>query len=393
MVTDLEADLIAIRRSLHMYPELAREEIATTATVAQKLRDSGLTPRLLNCGTGLVCDVDLRAVDHRDALPGQMIALRADLDALPLVETSGAEYSSTHHGIAHACGHDVHTTVVLGAGIALAALAESSPLDAVVRLIFEPSEERLPGGAFDVVGEGWLDDVSAIVGLHCDPKIPVGVIGTRTGALTGAFDYFEVTLTGPGGHTSRPHLTVDLIAAMSKLIVALPERVNDLLDGSDEIVLVFGRAHSGDAPNVIPSEATCAATVRTHSTDVWTQCRTLVEKACADILDPTGAQWELTYHVGLPPVINDAAMTALVAEASRDVTGVVDVVEAPRSTGGDTFALYTQSVPGTYARLGTGDPKSSTTKDLHMPDFDIDEGAIAIGTEVLVRSTLRYLNQ
>jgi amidohydrolase len=196
-----EAELIHLRRHLHAHPELGREERESTALVARRLEAEGLRPRLLPTGTGLVCDVG--------AGPGPLVALRADLDALPLQDEKHVPYRSTTPGVCHACGHDVHTAMLLGAGLALAGQAERLP--GRVRLVFQPAEERVPGGALDVIAAGMLDGVAAIFALHCDPKLDVGRLGVRVGAVTAASDSIEVRLTGPGGHTARPHLTADLV--------------------------------------------------------------------------------------------------------------------------------------------------------------------------------------
>lgn len=233
-------DLIAWRRHIHANPELARQEYATTEFVAMKLTAAGLAPKVLPRGTGLICDVGPTG--------GPRIALRADMDALPLQEMTGLDFSSTVPGVSHACGHDAHTTVLLGAGLALASIPE---LPVGVRLVFQPAEEVMPGGALDVVAAGGLDGVSRIFALHCDPRLEVGKVGMRVGAITSAADTIELVLDSPGGHTSRPHLTGDLVYGLGTVITGLPGMLSRRIDPRTGTVMVWGAVSAGKAPNAI----------------------------------------------------------------------------------------------------------------------------------------------
>ncbi|MER2208124.1 MAG: amidohydrolase, partial [Rhodococcus sp. (in: high G+C Gram-positive bacteria)] len=233
-------DLVAWRRHIHANPELARREYATTEFVATRLTAAGLSPKILPGGTGLTCDI---------GPDGPRIALRADMDALPMQEATGATYSSTVPGVSHACGHDAHTTILLGAGLALATLPE---LPVGVRLIFQPAEEVMPGGALDVIAAGALDGVSRIFALHCDPRLEAGQVGMRLGAITSAADTIEVVLDSPGGHTSRPHLTTDLIYALGTVVTGLPGMLSRRIDPRTGTVMVWGAVSAGQAPNAIP---------------------------------------------------------------------------------------------------------------------------------------------
>ena len=259
-------ELITFRRELHAHPELSGEEVETTARVAERLRVAGLDPRVLPTGTGLLCDLPPAAGIANDGR-GPRVGLRADLDALAMTDETSVPYRSQIPGVAHACGHDVHTTVVLGAGLALTRLLgrEGAPAGAV-RLLFEPAEESAPGGAVDVIEAGGLTGLDWLFGLHCDPKVDVGRIGVRVGPITSAADLVTIRLHGPGGHTARPHLTVDLVALAGRLADQLPAS----LRGADpSLNLVFGALHAGDAANVIPATAVLRGTLRTPDRAAW----------------------------------------------------------------------------------------------------------------------------
>jgi amidohydrolase len=379
-------ELIAFRRELHAHPELSNEEFETTARVAERLRVAGLDPRTLPTGTGLICDLPtkLRA-------PGvPLVALRADLDALAMDDETTVPYRSQVPGVAHACGHDVHTTVVLGAGLALTRLLtlEGAPRGAV-RLLFEPAEESARGGAHDVIDAGGLLGVGALFGLHCEPKLDAGRFGVRVGPITSAADIVVLSLHGPGGHTARPQLTVDLVAVAGRLAAELPIALRAL---DPSLNLVFGALHAGDAANVIPATAQLRGTLRTPDRDAWDRAPMLLGDALDAIVGPSGATYDLRHERGVPPVVNDERVTGVLEAAAVAVLGADNVVHSEQSAGGDDFAWYAEQVPSTYARLGVHDPSSSRPhQDLHASTFDVDERAIAIGVRVLVHAALAAL--
>ncbi len=384
-----EALLVEMRRALHAHPELSGEETATTAWVEQHLRDLGLSPVRLTIGTGLVCDI---ALGGGAAGSGPVVVLRADLDALAMSDDKDVAYRSQVDGVAHACGHDVHTTVLLGAARALVALGSETASAGTVRLVFEPAEESVPGGAVDVIADGWFDGVSAVFGLHCDPKIDVGQIGCRAGALTSAADMIEVRLGGPGGHTARPELTVDIVDLLGRLVLGLQPAIDRLTGDPGGLQMVFGSVHAGDAANVIPASGSLRGTLRTRDHHTWVLAPGVFEQAVAEVLDSKGAVSEIRHRRGVPPVVNDAAATELLEAAVRDVLGDDSVVPTVQSMGGDSFAWYLERVPGSYARLGVHDPASLRPRlDLHASTFDVDERAIGYGVKVLVATALSAL--
>lgn len=367
-----EDALVQLRRTLHRRPELSRLEHRTTALIHERLTAAGLSPKVLAVGTGVACDIG-------DG-DGPLVVLRADIDALPLQDTKQVPYRSEVPGVCHACGHDVHTAVVLGAGLALAELG----LPGRVRLLFQPAEEQMPGGALDVLAEGWLDGAAAVFGLHCDPSLEVGRVGLKSGPLTAAADSVEVLLTGPGGHTSRPHNTVDLVHVLAGVATGLPAALSRLVDPRSGLALVWGHVSAGMAPNAIPREGLLRGTLRVLDMAAWQQAPELVERVVHGLVAPYGARATVSYVRGVPPVVNDAAATALLTAAVRTALGPAAGVPALQSMGGEDFAWYLEHVPGSMGRLGVRPPGSERPVDLHQPTFDVDEAAIAVGVRVLV---------
>ncbi len=374
--------LIATRRHIHSHPELSGQEFETAALVARELSLAGLRPRLLPKGNGVICDIDGRP-------DGPVIALRADIDALPLTDTKDVPFRSTVDGVCHACGHDVHTTIMLGVGMLLAQLADQGELPGRVRLIFQPAEEILPCGSLEVIEAGGLDDVAQIFALHCDPNLPVGRIGLRVGPITAAADNVTVRLTGPGGHTARPHLTVDLVDALGRLITEVPALVSRRVPANSGLLLVFGHASAGTRYNVIPSEACASGTLRVMDRDTWEMAPKVVGQVVRDVIAPTGATVDLEYLRGRPPVSNDSRAIQVLTAATAAALGPEGIAETPQSMGGEDFSWYLEYVPGALARLGVG--RSGPNVDLHRASFDPDERAIPVGIRVMVQTALRAL--
>ncbi|MFF3909058.1 amidohydrolase [Streptomyces sp. NPDC001848] len=379
----LRAELVAFRRDLHMHPELGHQEFRTTAAIKARLEQAGLTPRVLDTGTGLVCDIG----EPDGARP--MLALRADIDALPIPDTKAdCAYRSTVPDRAHACGHDVHTTVVLGAGLVLAELHREERLPRPVRLIFQAAEEVLPGGAADAIESGVLDGVGRIIAVHCDPKVDAGRIGLRHGPITSACDRLEVALDGPGGHTARPHLTTDLVLAAARVAAEVPGLVARRVDARSGLSVTWGRIESGHACNVIPQHAELSGTVRCLDLDAWRQAPDLVHAAVDEIANQYKAKPEINYVRGVPPVVNEAGATELLRDAMTARRGAHSVEDTEQSLGGEDFSWYLEQVPGAMARLGVRRPGDRVVRDLHQGDFDADEHAITVGVELFTAAAL-----
>ncbi|MCY0952927.1 amidohydrolase [Streptomyces sp. H27-S2] len=379
----LRAELIAFRRDLHMHPELGHQEFRTTAAIKARLEKAGLRPRVLKSGTGLICDVGT----WDGVRP--MLALRADIDALPIPDAkTHVAYRSTVPDRAHACGHDVHTAVVLGAGLVLADLDRQGLLPRPVRLLFQPAEEVLPGGATDAIEAGVLDGVGKIIAVHCDPRVDSGRIGLRSGAITSACDRLEVSLSGPGGHTARPHLTTDLVTAAARVAIDLPAVLSRRMDARSGMAVTWGRIEAGHACNVIPMHAELSGTVRCLDLAAWHEAPDMIHAAIDEIATMHGAKFEINQVRGVPPVVNDPAVTELLREAMGVRCGAESVEDTEQSLGGEDFSWYLEHVPGAMARLGVRTPGDTAKRDLHRGDFDVDESAIAVGVEFFTAAAL-----
>ncbi|GAA2395978.1 M20 family metallopeptidase [Streptomyces glaucosporus] len=383
----LRTELIAFRRDLHMHPELGHQEFRTTAALRARLEKAGLRPRVLPGGTGLICDIHPGGAAAGDGVR-PMLALRADIDALPIPDTKTVPYRSTVPDRAHACGHDVHTTAVLGAGLVLADLARRGLLPHSVRLLFQPAEEVLPGGATDAIEAGVLDGVGRIVAVHCDPKVEAGRIGLRAGPITSACDRLEVSLDGPGGHTARPHLTTDLVTAAAKLATEVPALLSRRVDTRTGLALTWGRLEVGHAPNVIPQHAELSGTVRCLDLAAWRIAPDLVHAAIDEVATLHRAKFEINYIRGVPPVVNEQTTAELLRDAMVARRGAGSVEDTEQSLGGEDFSWYLEHVPGAMARLGVRPPGDRTPRDLHQGDFDVDESAITAGVELFTAAAL-----
>ncbi|MFD5326333.1 amidohydrolase [Streptomyces sp. NPDC127092] len=378
----LRAELIAFRRDLHMHPELGNQEFRTTAAVRARLEAAGLRPQVLPGGTGLICDIGTWDRGR------PMLAIRADLDALPIPDVKTVPYRSQEQNRAHACGHDVHTTAVLGAGLVLAELDRQGRLPAAVRLLFQPAEEVLPGGAADAVAAGVLDGVGRILAVHCDPRVDAGKIGLRPGPITSACDRLEVTLDGPGGHTARPHLTTDLVTAAARIAVDVPAVLARRVDARSGLSVTWGRIESGHAPNVIPQHAELSGTIRCLDLPTWREAPDLVHAAIDEIATLHRAKSTVDYVRGVPPVVNDPVITELLRDAMTARRGPLSVEDTEQSLGGEDFSWYLEHVPGAMARLGVRTPGDTRVRDLHAGDFDVDERAIGVGVELFTAAAL-----
>ncbi|MCW2575788.1 MAG: putative amidohydrolase [Modestobacter sp.] len=374
-----QAELVGVRRHLHAHPELGFAEHETTAYLEERLRAAGLTPRRLKVGTGLVCDIG-------GDVDGPVVVLRADIDALPLTDLKDVPYASTRDGVCHACGHDVHTTVLLGVALALASLDH---LPGTVRCVFQPAEEQVPGGGLEVVDEGVLAGATRAFALHCDPSLPAGKVGLRTGSITAACDRVEVTLTGPGGHTARPQLTVDLVHALGLVVTEVPGLLSRLVDPRSSLSLVWGAVSAGVAANTIPETGQLRGTLRVLDRSVWNEAEDLVRRLVTEVAAASGATVAIDYVRGVPPVVNDPRSVTLLRSAALDTVGSEGVALSPQSMGGEDFGWFAEVLPIALARLGThgqGEPL-----DLHRGTFDVDERAIGVGVRLMARTALHAL--
>lgn len=374
-------ELVAFRRDLHTHPELSWAEVRTTGALVGRLRAAGLDPQVLPAGTGLTCDVGTGT---------RVVGLRADIDALPIVDGKTVAYASSVPGVCHACGHDVHATMVLGAGLVLADLAREGVLPGRVRLVMQPAEESSRSGARAVVEAGRASGLERIFALHCDPRTTVGRVGLRPGPITGSADHLLVRLTGPGGHTARPHLTADLVYALGRVITELPGVLSRRVDPRASLSVVWGRVSAGRAANAIPQAGEVEGTVRCLDASAWRDSPAVVEELVLAILAPYGVQAQVTYTRNVPPVDNEQVSVDLLAAAVRATEGLDALVGTEQSLGGEDFAWYLRDVPGALARLGVCPPgvADADRLDLHQGLFDVDERAISVGVRVLVAAAI-----
>lgn len=372
-ITSSAPDLHAFRRDVHAHPELSREETRTTGLIAQRLTEAGIPVSLLP-GTGLLAHIG-------PSQPSYRVALRADIDALPVRERTGLPFASTTPGVCHACGHDVHTAALLGAVLALKANeAGLRERGTAVRAIFQPAEEIIPGGAHDAIAHRAMDGVDAVFAVHCDPSLDVGSVGLREGPLTAACDHIRVLLHGRGGHTSRPQLTEDLTYALAKVVTDVPAALSRRLDPRAGAALVWGTVQAGKASNVIPSSGECSGTLRMLDAHAWLSVGPLLEEIVAGVVAPYGVEAKLERVKGVPPVVNQVDAI----EALRLACTASGLSPAPtqQSLGGEDFSWYLAHAPGAMARLGTRSP-GGPTYDLHQGDLVVDEEAVVGGARLL----------
>lgn len=378
-----EPALTQLRRDIHAHPELSRQERRTTALVVARLAELGGHIHPLPGGTGVI-------IDFGPHDPRYRVALRADIDALPITESTGLEFSSTVAGVAHACGHDIHTAALVGAGMAFASQrAELERLGLAVRLVFQHAEEAIPGGAMDILDLGWMDGVDRAYAVHCDPTLDVGEVGLIVGPLTAACDAVTVELTGSGGHTSRPHRTQDLTYALAKVVTDVPAALSRRLDPRAGAALVWGTIRTGNAANVIPSAGVASGTLRILDAEAWENAGPLIEELVDEVIAPYGVTAHLTYTAGVPPVVNDHSAVEALRRGVR-FAGAREV-QTRQSLGGEDFAWLISRVPGAMARLGTRLP-GGVTYDLHQGDLVVDERSIGVAAGVLVGAAVASID-
>ena len=383
--------LIEIRRHLHSHPELSGQEYQTAAYVAGVLSSYGLQVQELVGKTGLVAELRGTGTDKR------LLAIRADLDALPIQERTGLEFASRQPGIMHACGHDVHTTVGLGTAMVLAQLGTQlgtqlgELLPGTIRFLFQPAEETAQGASW-MIKDGVMEEVDAILGVHVFPTIPGGSIGIRYGALTAAADDLELIIHGESGHGARPHEAIDAIWIAAQVITTLQQAIGRTQNPLRPVVLSIGQIQGGRAPNVIADQVRLRGTVRSLHPETSAALPDWVETIVSNLCQTYGATYELKYRRGVPSVINDKTLTQLVESAAQEAWGSdrVQILTEP-SLGAEDFSLYLNHAPGTMFRLGVGLP-NQTNHPLHHPLFQVDETAIVTGIVTMAHAAYKYWN-
>lgn len=360
LVEEVAPGAVDLRRLLHRNPEPAHREHRTTELIRRFITRAGLTFEGRGPRTGGWVDIG----DPR-------IGFRADIDALPIREPVENSPRSEIDGWMHACGHDAHAAIAAGIAVTIAKLAP----DAGVRVLFQPAEESFPGGAAELVNEGLVDGLDGLLAFHVDPSLRVGRVGARVGPITAGADAVTIFVHGPGGHTSRPHKTVDLVSAAARVATELPVAIRNAIDARSPVVTAFGSIQGGDAANVIPTEVVLKGTVRTLDAELWDVLPSLVDKMLGSILALTGAGYTLDYQQGIAPVVNDATVVGRAVRAIEETIGQGTVVDTETSMGGEDFSNYLNVTPGALLRLGA----ASGGGDLHSASFRLNEDAIAVG--------------
>jgi len=372
-------DAIRMRRDLHRHPEVSWTERRTTYRIAEALNDAGLDPQVRGDLVGLTVEIGSGP---------PVVGFRADIDALPIHEETGLPFRSQIDGVMHACGHDAHGAIAVGIARTLALVDD---LPGTARMIFQPAEEELPSGAERLVVEGVHENLAALLAFHVDPTIPPGTVGLKTGAVTSAADKVHIRLSGPGGHTSRPHRTIDLVHVAARIVVDLPVMVRSQLDPRNHLATVFGKISGGDTANAIPTEVDISGTVRVQDSAVWDDLAEIIDRQIEAIAAPFGAGVAIDHRRGAPPVENDPAVIEAVESAALSLLGPDGVRPTPQSMGSEDFSWFLQHVPGALVRLGVG--RNAHPVDLHSPTFDIDEAGLEHGIAVGALSLIRMMER
>jgi len=378
------SDVVAMRRHIHAHPELSFEEYQTAAYIKRQLDDLGIVWQEM-ANTGIV------ALIKGDKPGDQVVALRADIDALPIMEVAGRDYGSRNAGVMHACGHDVHTSSLLGTAKILTAL--KSEFAGTIKLIFQPGEEKLPGGASLLIKEGVLENPKpdAIIGQHVMPFIEVGKVGFRSGKYMASTDELHVIVKGKGGHAAQPQQNIDPVVITAHIITALQQIVSRVADPKMPTVLSFGKIIGEGATNVIPNEVRLEGTFRTFDENWRKEAHQRMKKMAEGIAESMGAHCDFEVRHGYPFLVNNETLTTAVRAYAEDYLGKEKVVDLDLWMAGEDFAFYSQVTDACFYRLGTGNEKRGITASVHTPQFDIDEEALALSTGLMAYLALKRL--
>ena len=387
----LRPKLIETRRDFHMHPELSNREERTARVVADRLRALGFDEVKTNVARhGVVALL-------KGSRPGAVVALRADMDALPINETIEVPYKSLVPGVKHACGHDVHTTIELGVAEILSKMR--GQIQGTVKFLFQPAEEGPPadeeGGATLMIKEGALDNPRplAIFGLHTTPETETGKIGFRAGPAQAAFDTFTITIHGKTSYAAWPHKGVDTILVGAECVTALQTIKSRRIDTFEPVIITVGTFHGGKSPHTIPAEVVITGTVRTFTPDVRKQIEELVRQTLGGVTAAYGATFGLEYKPGSMVVFNDPKLVEESLPSIRRAAGATNVFEFPMRMGAEDFSYYQQVIPGFFLRLGSGNKSKGITAESHTPEFDVDEECLVIGVKVMANLALDFLDR
>ncbi len=376
-------DMVATRRDLHAHPELAFEEVRTSGIVAEKLRALGLEPRTGVGKTGVIAML-------QGARPGRTVLLRADMDALPIHEENDVPYRSGTPGKMHACGHDCHTSILLG--VAKRLVSERDALAGTVKFCFQPAEE-VGGGAEAMIKDGALAAPApdAAFGLHVWQDLDLGKIGVTPGPMMAAVDEFTVTVTGKGAHAAMPHFGIDPVVCLAQVVTALQTIASRGVSPLSAVVVSVTQVKAGTAFNIIPESAWMNGTVRVFDEALWETLPARFERIVRGVCDALGCRTEIRYQRSNRPTVNDPRMAAIARAAAVEVVGEENVVDDVRTMGGEDFSQFLARVPGCFIAVGSRNESKGLKWDHHHPRFDVDEASLEIGAEILRRAARRFL--
>jgi len=386
-IRSLQPQLVEWRRRLHQQPELGFQEKLTAELISQKLQEWGIEHQTGVAQTGIVATIKGTRLSTE-----KVLAIRADMDALPIQELNEVEYRSQRDGVMHACGHDGHTAIALGTAYYLQ--QHRQDFGGTVKIIFQPAEEG-PGGAKPMIEAGVLKnpDVDAIIGLHLWNNLPLGTVGVRSGALMAAVESFNCTILGKGGHGAMPHQTIDAVVVAAQVVNALQSIVARNVNPIDSAVVTVGELHAGSKRNVIADSARMSGTVRYFNPNFKGFFQQRVEQVIAGVCQSYGAKYDLEYWALYPPVINDASVAELVRSVAEEVVETpMGVVPECQTMAAEDMSYFLEAVPGCYFFLGSANPAKNLAYPHHHPRFDFDETALPIGVEIFVRSVEKFLN-
>ena len=383
--SDLLPHITFVRRHLHAHPELSFEEFKTAAFVDEQLKSMGITDVQTLANTGRVATIKGRNPEKK------VVALRADMDALPIQELNNVPYKSGNNGVMHACGHDVHTSSLLGAANILNGLKDS--FEGTVKLVFQPGEEKLPGGASLMIKEGVLKNpvVNSMFGQHVMPFLPAGKVGFRSGLYMASTDEIYVTVKGKGGHGAMPHLNIDTVMITAQMLTALQQVVSRGANPTVPSVLSFGKVIANGATNVIPDEVYLEGTFRTLDENWRKEAHQLMLKIANGVAESLGGSVEFNIMKGYPFLKNDEHLTAKAKQAAIDYLGEENVVDLDIWMAAEDFSFYSQEVPACFYRLGTRNEVRGITSSVHTPTFDIDESALEVGMGLMAWQAIKEL--
>lgn len=371
--------VITMRRHFRMHPEVGDHELETQKRIMEELKAMGLEPKKC-AGTGVVAEL-------KGARPGKTVGIRADIDALPLSDEIDKEYKSKTVGACHACGHDGHMAMLLTEARILCGLKDE--MQGNIRFLFQPSEEKFPGGARAMIADGAIDGVDYMLGTHVWQPLKAGLVGVSYNRVMAAPDQFDITIQGKGGHGSMPQDSICALSTAAQIVCTMNTIVGRNINPLEPAVVSFGMIQAGKVFNITPDTATIIGTVRSFDQNIRTRVWERIDQVCDGVCQAMGATYKIEKIFGYPPVINNPEVAAVVAEAGREAVGADRVVEIGPSMGGEDYSYYLEKVPGMFLYLGIGNPEKDASFPHHHPKFDMDEDALIGGVETMVRAAIK----